>query len=146
MPLILSYNEHTESGHDYQDKVDTGYHFPSRYNKLVTPGEVALLYAGRRSARLDGKPGYFGLTHILEVFDTGERSGIYKMMDCTTGFTTLFETPVNIKTHNGSYYEQKANSHKTTPIFLIWSTGDQRIRTGRHIKEGFTIATNIQRT
>lgn len=127
MPLVFAYNETTESGHDYHDEVGVRYFFPSRYRKLVIPGEVALLYAGRRSPRLEGQPGYFGLTHVIDVTETGEKSGPYKILSCRTAFTVLFEHPVSIKSKEGDYYEKRANSHRKPPLYF--SSGVREIST-----------------
>lgn len=125
MPLVLAYNESTESGHDYHDRVGTRYRFPSRYRKLVLPGEIALLYAGRRSPRLGGQPGYFGVTHVLDVTETDERSGPYKILSCRTGFTVLFEHPISIKSRTGEYYESRANGHRKPSLYF--SSGVRKI-------------------
>jgi hypothetical protein len=52
MPIVLSTNEATASGHAYADITGAAYEYPRRYRRLITQGERFVYYrwpsAGRR--------------------------------------------------------------------------------------------------
>ena len=50
MPLVLTQNELTESGHDYADRLGVEYEYPTRYRNLVRTGERFVYYRGRKRA------------------------------------------------------------------------------------------------
>jgi hypothetical protein len=50
MPLVLTQNEATESGHEYADVLGIAYEYPTRYRRLIRSGERFVYYRGRRTA------------------------------------------------------------------------------------------------
>lgn len=52
MPLVLTQNDATESGHVYADELGVEYEYPVMYRNLVRTGEPFVYYRGRR--RRDG--------------------------------------------------------------------------------------------
>jgi hypothetical protein len=52
MPLRLTANDQTLSGHQYDDVLGVRYEFPSRYRGIIRQGERFVYYRGRR--RPDG--------------------------------------------------------------------------------------------
>ena len=103
MPLVLTQNEETESGHSYDDVLGVRYEFPRRYERLVVPGARFVYYRGRR--RLDGGIGpqlYLGHGVVGRVTDT--RAGRLK---CAIEGFRRFDPPVPFKVE-GDYLEQRA--------------------------------------
>ncbi len=103
MPLVLTQNEETESGHDYRDVLGLSYEFPRRYKRLVVSGTPFVYYRGRR--RQGGRTGpqlYLGQGKIGEV--TQSRDGLLK---CSIEAFQPFEPPVPFKV-DGVYLERRA--------------------------------------
>jgi hypothetical protein len=53
VPLVLTQNEMTESGHTYADVLGQRYEYPPRYRGLIRPGRRFVYYRGRRT--IDGR-------------------------------------------------------------------------------------------
>jgi len=50
MPLVLTQNESTESGHSYADELGVEYEYPTLYRRRIRTGEPFVYYRGRRRA------------------------------------------------------------------------------------------------
>jgi Protein NO VEIN, C-terminal len=50
VPLVLTQNESTESGHSYADELGVEYEYPTRYRNRIRTGEPFVYYRGRRRA------------------------------------------------------------------------------------------------
>ena len=98
MPLILASNDATESGISYDDRTGVSYEYPSRYRKIIVPGERFIYYRGRR--RKDGgrQPQvYFG----RGVIGTIGPSSIPGRLVCQIVDFERFPRPVPFRGKNG---------------------------------------------
>jgi len=50
VPLVLTQNEATESGHEYADRFGEAYEYPVAYRNLIRTGEPFVYYRGRKKA------------------------------------------------------------------------------------------------
>jgi hypothetical protein len=44
LPLVLTQNEATESGHQYADELGVAYEYPTRYRNAIRTGEPFVYY------------------------------------------------------------------------------------------------------
>lgn len=119
MPVILSFGGKTESGHEYDDKFGEHYTYPSLYRKLVSSGDICILYRGKR----DNTGGfnfarYAGFGIVGTITPTGESSGKYDLLRCEILYSTPFDNPVPVKNENREYFEEGANNHKKPPLWF----------------------------
>jgi len=102
MPIVLSTNEATASGHAYADITGAAYEYPLRYRKRVTPGERFVYYRGRR---LPGgktrRQSYFGTGVIGQITRSNEAGNLVaEVLDYRP-----FLTGVGLKWADDSYVE-----------------------------------------
>lgn len=118
MPVVLTYNSVTESGHTYDDKLGEYYSYPSRYERLIQPGVRALFYSGRRTSHEFPFARYVGGGVIGEVKDTGEKKGKSRILKCETLRVVTFPRPVPVKGGEGDYFESRANKAEYVGLFF----------------------------
>lgn len=103
MPLRLTVNDRTLSGHEYDDVLGERYEFPTRYQQLIQPGVRFVYYRGRR--RADGRSGrqeYLG----AGVVGTVERSRRDpSLLVCRIEDWCPFTEPLYFKDAEGMWYE-----------------------------------------
>lgn len=103
MPIVLSTNEATASGHAYADITGAAYEHPRRYRRLITPGERFVYYRGRR---LPGggtrRQSYFGVGIIGDIVPSpnGQDRLVAEILDYRP-----FLREVGLKWGDGSYIE-----------------------------------------
>ena len=68
MPLVLTINESTASGHKYNDKLGVSYEYPTIYRNVIQTGEHFIYYRGSRG-RHDERitPAYLGTGVIGKI-------------------------------------------------------------------------------
>lgn len=125
MPAVITFAGSTESGHSYADVLWESYSFPSRYQRILVPGRRVLFYTGRRSVDGGFEPRYLGAGTVGNVWDTGEKSGRYRLLRCETVDVLRFPIPVPVKDSGGEYFESGANI--THHVGLYFSQGVRRI-------------------
>lgn len=104
MPLVLTQNEVTESGHDYADVLGTTYEFPSRYLGLVEEGEAFVYYRGRRKkGKGNYVPAYLGKGTIGRV----QESSTPGRLTCRIEDYVAFAEPVAFR-RDDKYLEGSA--------------------------------------
>ena len=109
MPLVLTQNEVTESGHDYADVLGVKYEFPFTYRKLVVEGETFVYYRGKRKAKGGLRtPSYLGTGVVGKVRDTADGS----RLECSVKSFKPFDQPVPFK-DGDRYLEKGARSLKS---------------------------------
>jgi hypothetical protein len=68
MPLVLTINESTASGHKYDDKLGVSYEYPTMYRNIVQPGDVFVYYRGSRGKNDERiAPAYLGTGTIGKI-------------------------------------------------------------------------------
>ena len=72
MPLVLTQNEATESGHTYADVLGIVYEYPRRYASLVQTGEQFVYYRGRRRATGGTQPQVYLGTGVVGTIARSE--------------------------------------------------------------------------
>ncbi len=71
MPLVLTQNEATASGHEYADVLGRSYEYPIRYRRLLREGERFVYYRGRRTAAgTTEKQAYLGTGLIGDITES----------------------------------------------------------------------------
>ena len=106
MPLRLTANDRSLSGHQYDDVVGVRYEFPSRYRGMVREGERFVYYRGRRRADGTASPQvYLGVGMIGEVRTSTADT---KLRVCNIEDWEPFPEPVGFKDASGSHYEPGA--------------------------------------
>ena len=125
MPAVITFSGSTESGHSYADILWESYSFPSRYQRILIPGRRVLFYTGRRSVVGRPDPRYLGAGTIGNVWDAGEKSGRYRLLQCETVDIVRFPAPVPVKDADGEYLESDAN--RTQHVGLYFSQGVRTI-------------------
>ena len=68
MPLILTQNESTESGHHYADELGVEYEYPARYRNRIRTGEPFVYYPGRRRVEGASQPQAYLGTGVVARF------------------------------------------------------------------------------
>lgn len=94
----------------WDDKTGEEYHYPSRYQKLITPGVLVVYYKGasrEKSHEFDRKspnPHYFGMAKIesIRVDERNKKNYFAKIVDYVE-----FDVAVDFKDSQGHYLEQK---------------------------------------
>ncbi|SRR6266568_8249567 len=103
MPIVLSTNEATASGHAYADITGAAYEYPRRYRRLITSGERFVYYRGRR---LPGggtrRQSYFGVGIIGDIGPSPNRKD--RLVATILDFRP-FLTEVGLKWSDGKYVE-----------------------------------------
>lgn len=115
MPLVFTQNEVTLSGNQYADVLGEIYEFPTRYNKIIEPGQQFVYYRGRRRTVGSGPQVYFGSGIVNEVSETG--GGLYR---CSITNYQPFEPPVPFR-EGDRYLEPAANT--TSQVGLYFRPG-----------------------
>lgn len=96
MHIILSQKMETYS--DYNDKLYELYHFPFKYRKQISEGDIFIYHQGDRNNRQCRY--YFGTGRIGKIYSTGPDDWYAELVDCYR-----FENRVPIHTPGG-YIEQ----------------------------------------
>ncbi len=106
MPLILTQNEVTVSGHVYADELGLSYEYPKRYRSRIVDGERFIYYRGRRSASGGTRPqAYLGHGRVGEVGAAPDGR-----LRCAIEAFVPFPSPLFFKTADG-YLEPAANAY-----------------------------------
>ncbi len=105
MPLVLTQNEATASGHSYADVLGVSYEYPRLYQNLIRPGERFVYYRGRRRAVGGTQPQvYLGVGVVGHVHGSPTDG----LLRCVVTDYEPFETPLPFKSGD-AYYETPAN-------------------------------------
>lgn len=103
MPLILTSNEATASGHIYEDITGVSYEYPARYRNVITEGERFIYYRGRQLPSGGRQPQvYFGSGVIGPVRPSQNQPDYFV---CEVLDYYAFNTPLYFKDPNGAYLE-----------------------------------------
>jgi hypothetical protein len=95
MPLVLTQNEATQSGHSYADELGVEYEYPTMYGNLIRPGEPFVYYRGRQRAGGGRQPQvYLGVGVIGEIRPSPHAEG---RLVCGVEDVEFFKTPVPFK-------------------------------------------------
>lgn len=122
VPIVLSQNEVTESGHEYADVYGREYEYPKRYSRLVIPGTRFVYYRGRRSTGGQSRPPvYLGVGRIGQV-----RDGPRDLLVCDIVDYREFPAPVVFK-QNGVYLEPGANDFPSRSVGMHFRPGVRSI-------------------
>jgi hypothetical protein len=101
MPLVLTQNESTESGHSYADELGVEYEYPTRYRNRIRTGEPFVYYRGRRRADGSLQPQvYLGVGVIGAITPSTNASRLVCAIEDFLGFNT----PLGFKA-DGYYLE-----------------------------------------
>jgi hypothetical protein len=104
MPLVLTQNEATEWGHDYDDVLGVSYEYPTIYRRLVEPKADFVYYRGRRKQGGGTQPQvYLGVGRIGPVAPSSEAGRLI----CRIEAYEAFPIPVPFKI-DGRYLETDA--------------------------------------
>lgn len=76
MPLILTQNESTESGHSYADELGVAYEYPTRYRNRIQTGEPFIYYRGRRRAEGGVQPQVYLGTGVIGEIRPSSNAGL----------------------------------------------------------------------
>jgi hypothetical protein len=110
MPLVLTQNEATESGHEYADVLGVKYEFPVTYRNLVVEGEQFVYYRGKRKAKGGLRtPSYLGTGVVGKVRKTADG----RRLECSVTSFKPFDHPVPFK--DGDRYLEKGASTLKSP-------------------------------
>lgn len=94
MPLVLTQNEVTESGHDYGDVLGVSYEYPQRYRNLISAGERFVYYRGRRTTIGPTQPQVYLGTGIIGPISPSSTEGL---LTCLIEEYRPFRQPVPFK-------------------------------------------------
>lgn len=102
MPVALTENPRTASGHTYADRTGVAYEFPPIYRRLIIPGTPFVYHRG-----WEGRSGpiYFGTGIVGDVRPSPNGGGL--LMADILGFEP-FVPPVPFKDEEGRYFERRA--------------------------------------
>lgn len=102
MPVALTENRHTQSGHAYADRTGVAYEFPRIYRRLVIEGTPFVYYRSR-----EGKVGpiYFGTGVVGSVYPSPNGGGL--LMADIRGFEP-FDPAIYFKDAAGRPFERRA--------------------------------------
>jgi hypothetical protein len=104
MPLALTQNEETESGHDYNDVLGVSYEYPIAYRQLVEPGVEFVYYRGRKKKGGGTQPQvYLGMGRVGAVKPSSHAGRLV----CLIEDYKAFDVPVPFK-GDGKYLETGA--------------------------------------
>ncbi len=115
MPVVLTQNEVTESGHDYGDVLGVSYEYPTTYAGIVRAGERFVYYRGRR--RRGGGTGpqaYLGVGAIGSIRPSQSDE---RLLVCSVEDYRPFVEPVPFRDSDG-YLERAANEHSHPGLFF----------------------------
>jgi putative restriction endonuclease len=107
MPIVLTQNEITESGHDYGDVLGVSYEYPRRYRDLIRTGERFVYYRGRRTKHGPNRPQVYLGSGVIGTISPSGTSGL---LVCLIENYRPFTSPVPFKAWNG-YLESAANAY-----------------------------------
>lgn len=114
MPIVLTQNEATESGHTYADVLGRHYEYPLRYRNLIRPGERFVYYRGRRTRSGGTRPQvYLG----SGVIGPTRPSGLEGRLVCDIEDYVPFPSSVPFK-DAGGYLEPGAMSYAKVGLFF----------------------------
>lgn len=104
MPLVLTQNDATEWGHDYDDVLGVRYEYPTVYHPLVQPGLEFVYYRGRRKQGGGVQPQvYLGAGRIGSIHSSPHQGRLICLIDDFNSF----DVPVPFKV-DGRYLEPDA--------------------------------------
>lgn len=104
MPLALTQNEETESGHDYNDVLGVRYEYPTMYRHLVEPGVEFVYYRGRKKKGGGTQPQVYLGAGKVGVVQPSSHTG---RLVCLVEDYQPFQAPVPFKI-DGKYLEAAA--------------------------------------
>ncbi|WP_205866071.1 hypothetical protein [Mycolicibacterium flavescens] len=118
----MTQNEKSAAAISYDDQLGTSYEFPTRYKKLVVPGEAFVYYRGKRSASGAIQiPHYFGTGIVGAVSPTGDGR-----LRCNILKYRAFSLTVPFK-RESRYFEPGANGRSPKEVGLHFRTGVRTI-------------------
>lgn len=115
MPIVLTQNEVTESGHEYADVIGLSYEYPTRYAGLIRAGERFVYYKGRR--RIGGGTGpqaYLGIGTIGPIMPSPRDD---RLLVCRILGYSPFPDPLPFRDASG-YLERRANDYANPGLFF----------------------------
>ena len=101
MPLVLTQNESTESGHRYADELGVEYEYPTLYRNRIRTGEPFVYYRGRRRAEGGLQPQVYLGTGVVGAIRPSETEG---RLVCSIKDFDPFTSPLPFKL-DGDYLE-----------------------------------------
>jgi hypothetical protein len=101
VPLVLTQNESTESGHRYADELGVEYEYPTLYRNRIRPGEPFVYYRGRRRAEGGLQPQVYLGTGVVGAIRPSETEG---RLLCSIEDFDPFTSPLPFKL-DGGYLE-----------------------------------------
>ena len=107
MPIVLTQNEVTESGHDYGDVLGVSYEYPPRYRDLIRTGERFVYDPGRRTRQGSNRPQVYLGSGVIGAISPSRTSGL---LVCLIENYPPFTPPVPFKAGDG-YLESAANAY-----------------------------------
>jgi Domain of unknown function (DUF3883) len=129
MPLVLTQNEATASGHDYADELGVAYEYPTRYRGWVQPGERFAYYRGRRRPTGSLEPQvYLGVGVVGQI----RPSPVMGRLLCAVEDFEEFSPPVPFKI-DGAYLEPLGNVPPER-AGLYFRPGVRRINEGTYAR------------
>jgi hypothetical protein len=94
VPIVLTQNEATQSGHSYADELGVEYEYPTMYRNLIRPGEPFVYYRGRQRAGGGRQPQvYLGVGVIGEIQPSANEGRLV----CVVEDVEFFKSPVPFK-------------------------------------------------
>jgi hypothetical protein len=106
MPLVLTQNEATESGHAYSDVLGVSYEYPRSYRNVIRSGEPFVYYRGRRRGGGGLQPqAYLGVGVIGEISEGA--AGLFR---CGIDDYWPFANPLPFK-QGDDYLEARARTY-----------------------------------
>lgn len=94
MPLVLTQNEATQSGHEYADELGVEYEYPRMYRNLIREGEPFVYYRGRQRAGGGVRPQAYLGTGVVGAIRPSDTLG---RLVCAVRDVEMFTTPVPFK-------------------------------------------------
>jgi hypothetical protein len=94
MPLVLTQNEATQSGHSYADQLGVEYEYPTMYRNLIRTGRAFVYYRGRQRAGGGRQPQVYLGVGVIGDIRPSPNSG---RLICTVEDVELFGSPVPFK-------------------------------------------------
>lgn len=119
VPLVLTQNEATESGHEYADVLGQSYEYPRRYRNQVIQGERFVYYRGRRTATGATQPQVYLGTGVIGPITDSSATG---RLTCEIADYRPFPVPLSFK-NGDEYRETAAEAYEPGRKGLYFRTG-----------------------
>lgn len=141
MPLVLTQNEATTSGHTYDDRIGVSYEYPaSRYRKLISTGDRFVYYRGRRTLSGHSLPQAYlgvGIVGPIRHSNTADRLVCnvldYEPFPVSLPFRALDGQHLEPGGIKGGFYYQPGVRQISEEVFS--SIVQRGFETGQHVVE-----------